>query len=221
MDEAAKTRALTAQEKSLLSSREAILNAAKVVDQKNKEVEAQQKINGLAQQANKYVTQMSEKTSALRDSAGLSSRQTQRMMEEAQLRQGWLNGGGKLEDAGYEKELAALRKYYAEEDKLRGDWKAGAVAGWNEYLDAATNTYDAVKNVASSTLTGLSNMLTELMTTGTASVKEFGKSMLKMILEITNQLIVAYTVQAAMGWISGGSKGGSTPGELTRTLPLA
>lgn len=212
LDEAAKTRALTAQEKSLLSSREAILNAAKVVDQKNKEVEAQQKINGLAQQANKYVTQMSEKTEALRGSAGLSSRQSQRMMEEAQLRQGWLNGGGKLEDAGYEKELAALRKYYAEEDKLRGDWKAGAVAGWNEYLDAATNTYDAVKNVASSTLTGLSNMLTELMTTGTASVKEFGKSMLKMILEITNQLIVAYTVQAAMGWISGGSKGGSTPG---------
>ena len=212
LDEAAKTRSLTAQEKSLLSSREAILNAAKVVDQKNKEVEAQQKINGLAQQANKYVTQMSEKTDALRESAGLSSRQTQRMMEEAQLRQGWLNGGGKLEDAGYEKELAALRKYYAEEDKLRGDWKAGAVSGWNEYLDAATNTYDAVKNVASSTLTGLSNMLTELMTTGTASVKEFGKSMLKMILEITNQLIVAYTVQAAMGWISGGSKGGSTPG---------
>lgn len=212
LDEAAKTRALTAQEKSLLSNREAILNAAKVVDQKNKEVEAQQKINGLAQQANKYVTQMSEKTDALRDSAGLSSRQTQRMMEEAQLRQGWLNGGGKLDDAGYKKELAALRKYYAEEDKLRGDWKAGAVSGWNEYLDAATNTYDAVKNVASSTLTGLSDMLTELMTTGTASVKEFGKSMLKMILDVTNRLMVAYAVQAAMGWISGGSGGGSTPG---------
>ncbi|MEJ5067887.1 phage tail tape measure protein [Enterobacter sp. MYb186] len=212
LDEAAKTRALTAQEKSLLSSREAILNAAKVVDQKNKEVEAQQKINGLAEQANKYVTQMSEKTDALRDSAGLSGRQTQRMMEEAQLRQGWLNGGGKLEDAGYEKELAALRKYYAEEDKLRGDWKAGAVSGWNEYLDAATNTYDAVKNVASSTLTGLSDMLTDLMMTGKASIKEFGKSMLKMILDVTNRLMVAYAVQAAMGWISGGAGGGSTPG---------
>lgn len=208
LDEAAKTRALTAQEKSLLSSREAILNAAKVVDQKNKEVEAQQKINGLAQQANKYVTQMSEKTEALRGSADLSSRQSQRMMEEAQLRQGWLNGGGKLDDAGYEKELAALRNYYSEEDKLRGDWKSGAVAGWNEYLDAATNTYDAVKNVASSTLTGLSDMLTSLMTTGKASIKEFGKSMLKMIVEVTNRLMVAYAVQAAMGWISGGS----TPG---------
>lgn len=212
LDESAKTRALTAQEKSLLSNREAILNAAKVVDQKNKEVEAQQKINGLAQQANKYVTQMSEKTDALRDSAGLSSRQAQRMMEEAQLRQGWINGGGKLEDSGYQKELAALRNYYAEEDKLRGDWKAGAVSGWNEYLEAATNTYDAVKNVASSTLTGLSDMLTELMITGKASVKEFGKSMLKMILDVTNRLMVAYAVQAAMGWISGSAGGGATPG---------
>ncbi|NHA23357.1 phage tail tape measure protein [Enterobacter roggenkampii] len=212
LDEAAKTRALTAQEKSLLSSREAILNAAKVVDQKNKEVEAQQKINGLAQQANKYVTQMTEKTDALRDSAGLSSRQTQRMMEEAQLRQGWLNGGGKLDDAGYKKELAALRKYYAEEDKLRGDWKAGAVSGWNEYLDAATNTFEAMRNVAGSTFSGLSDMLTSLVTTGTASLKEFTKSMLKMIAEVTNRLLVAYAVQAAMGWISGGSGGGSTPG---------
>lgn len=213
LDEAAKNRALTAQEKSLLSSREAILNAAKVVDQKNKEVQAQQKINGLAQQANKYVTQMSEKNDALRDSAGLSSRQAQRMMEEAQLRQGWINGGGKLEDAGYEKELAALRNYYAEEDKLRGDWKSGAVSGWNEYLEAATNTYDAVKNVASSTLTGLSDMLTELMTTGKASVKEFGKSMLKMILDVTNRLMVAYAVQAAMGWISGGTAPSSGGGQ--------
>ena len=218
LDEVAKNHALTAQEKSLLSSREAILNAAKVVDQKNKEVEAQQKINGLAQQANKYVTQMSEKTDALRASAGFSSRQTQRMMEEAQLRQGWLNGGGKLEDAGYEKELAALRKYYAEEGKLRGDWKAGAVSGWNEYLDAATNTYDAVENVASSTLTGLSDMLTELMTTGKASVKEFGKSMLKMILDVTNRLMVAYAVQAAMGWISGGS-GTSAGGGQSFAVP--
>ncbi|HCD1249013.1 TPA: phage tail tape measure protein [Citrobacter freundii] len=212
LDEAAKTRALTAQEKSLLSSREAILNAAKVVDQKNKEVEAQQKINGLAQQANKYVTQMSEKTDALRDSAGLSSRQTQRMMEEAQLRQGWLNGGGKLEDAGYEKELTALRNYYAEEDKLRGNWKAGALSGWNEYLEAATDTYSSVKNVAGSALTGLSDMLTDLMVTGKASIKSFGMSMLKMIAEVVNRLMVAYAIQAAMGWISGSSGGGTTPG---------
>jgi lambda family phage tail tape measure protein len=30
--------------------------------------------------------------------------------------------------------------------------------------------------------------------------------MLKMLVQITNQLIVAYTVQQAMGWIGGGVK---------------
>ncbi|WP_031523401.1 phage tail tape measure protein [Siccibacter colletis] len=214
LDQAAKTRALTTQENALLASREAILNAAKVVDHKNKEIEAQQKINGLAQQANKYVTQMSEKADALRGSAGLSGRQAQRMREEAQLRQGWINSGGKLDDAGYEKELKALKNYYSEEDRLRSDWKAGAKNGWNEYLEVATNTYSAVNNVASSALNGLSGMLTDLMITGKASIKSFGMSMLKMIAEVVNRLLVAHAVQAAMGWISGGSgsSGGSTPG---------
>lgn len=212
LEEASKTRALSKDEQSLLATKDRALAQAEVNAGLGDQIAIQERLNRLQDSSQKYETQMAEKTAALRDSAGLSSRQAQRLREEAQLRQGWLNGGGELEDAGYEKELAALRKYYAEEDKLRGDWKAGAVSGWNEYLDAATNTYDAVKNVASSTLTGLSDMLTSLMTTGKASVKEFGKSMLKMIVEVTNQLMVAYAVQAAMGWISGSASGGSTPG---------
>lgn len=213
LEEASKTRALSKDEQSLLATKDRALAQAEVNAGLGDQIAIQERLNRLQDSSQKYETQMAEKTAALRDSAGLSSRQAQRLREEAQLRQGWLNGGGKLDDAGYEKELAALRKYYAEEDKLRGDWKSGAVAGWNEYLDAATNTYDAVKNVASSTLTGLSDMLTELMTTGTASVKEFGKSMLKMILQITNQLLVAYAVQAAMGWINGGSGASAGAGQ--------
>ncbi|HCU0703698.1 TPA: phage tail tape measure protein [Enterobacter asburiae] len=212
LEEASKTRALTKDEQSLLATKDHALAQGEVNAKLGDQIAIQERLNRLQDNSQKYVTQMNEKTAALRDGAGLSGRQAQRLREEAQLRQGWLNGGGNLEDSGYKKELEALRNYYAEEDKLRGDWKVGAVAGWNEYLDAATNTYDAVKNVANSTLTGLSNMLTDLMTTGTASVKEFGKSMLKMILEVTNRLMVAYAVQAAMGWISGGSGGGSTPG---------
>lgn len=211
LEEASKTRALSKDEQSLLATKDRALAQAEVNAGLGDQIAIQERLNRLQDSSQKYVTQMAEKTSALSDSAGLSNRQAQRLREEAQLRQGWLNGGGKLEDAGYEKELAALRKYYAEEDKLRGDWKSGAISGWNEYLDAATNTYDAVKNVASSTLTGLSDMLTELMTTGKASVKEFGKSMLKMILDVTNRLMVAYAVQAAMGWIGGGAGSGSTP----------
>lgn len=212
LEEASKTRTLSKDEQALLTTKDRALAQAEVNAGLGDQIAIQERLNKLQDNSQKYVTQMSEKTAALRDSAGLSGRQAQRLREEAQLRQGWLNSGGKLEDAGYEKELAALRNYYAEEDKLRGDWKAGAISGWNEYLDVATNTYDAVKNVANSTLTGLSDMLTSLMTTGKASVKEFGKSMLKMIVEVTNRLMVAYAVQAAMGWISGSASGGSTPG---------
>ncbi|MCU3984720.1 phage tail tape measure protein [Enterobacter mori] len=108
--------------------------------------------------------------------------------------------------------LAQQRQTYKEEDELRSNWLAGAKQGWADYVDEATNAYGAVKNVAGSTLNGLSDMLTSLMTTGQASIKEFGKSMLKMIVEVTNRLLVAYAVQQAMGWISGGSGGGTTPG---------
>ncbi len=212
LEEGSKTRTLSKDEQALLATKDRALAQAEVNAGLGDQIAIQERLNKLQDNSQKYVTQMSEKTAALRDSAGLSGRQAQRLREEAQLRQGWVNSGGKLEDAGYEKELAALRNYYAEEDKLRGDWKAGAISGWNEYLDVATNTYDAVKNVASSTLTGLSDMLTSLMTTGKASVKEFGKSMLRMIVEVTNRLMVAYAVQAAMGWISGSASGGSTPG---------
>jgi lambda family phage tail tape measure protein len=50
-----------------------------------------------------------------------------------------------------------------------------------------------------------------LNTTGKASFKEFTTSILKMIVQVINQLIVAYTIQAAMGWISGSaSKSGQS-----------
>lgn len=212
LEEASKTRALSKDEQSLLSTKGRVLAQAEVNAGLGDQIAIQERLNRLQDSSQKYVTQVSEKTAALRDSAGLSGRQAQRLREEAQLRQGWLNGGGKLEDAGYEKELTALRNYYAEEDKLRGDWKAGALAGWHEYLEAATDTYSAVKGVAGSALTGLSDMLTDLMITGKASIKSFGMSMLKMIAEVVNRLMVAYAVQAAMGWISGGAGGGSTPG---------
>ncbi|MGU0055439.1 hypothetical protein ACVXG7_02840 [Enterobacter hormaechei] len=54
-------------------------------------------------------------------------------MEEAQLRQGWLNGGGKLDDAGYKKNWR-LSGILCRRGQITGDLKAGAVAGWNEYL---------------------------------------------------------------------------------------
>lgn len=208
LEEAAKTRALTTQEKSILANREAISNAAKVVDQKNKEVEAQQKINGLAQQATQFAEQQAAKRAEIAAAAeGISTREAERLATLQRITDAYADNLSAQKEV-----LAQQRQTYKEEDELRSNWLAGAKQGWADYVDAATNAYDAVKNVAGSTLNGLSDMLTSLMTTGQASIKEFGKSMLKMIVEVTNRLLVAYAVQQAMGWISGGAGGGNTPG---------
>jgi len=208
LDEAAKSRALSAQEKSLLSNREAILNAAKVVDEKNKEVEAQQKINGLAQQATKFAEQQAAKRAEIAAAAeGISTREAERLATLQRITDAYADNLSAQKEV-----LAQQRQTYKEEDELRSNWLAGVKQGWADYVDEATNAYDAVKNVAGSTLNGLSDMLTSLMTTGQASIKEFGKSMLKMIVDVTNRLLVAYAVQQAMGWISGGAGGGNTPG---------
>ncbi|MDM3213683.1 phage tail tape measure protein [Citrobacter sp. Cf093] len=209
LDEAAKTRVLTAQEKSLLSSREAILNAAKIVDQKNKEVEAQQKINGLAQQATKFAEQQAAKRQEIASAAeGLSTRESERLATLRRITDAYADNLSAQREV-----LAQQRQTYKEEDELRSNWLAGAKQGWADYVDDATNAYSAVKSVAGYALNGLSDMLTDLMLTGKASIKAFGMSMLKMIAEVVNRLMVAYAVQAAMGWISGSvGGGGSTPG---------
>ncbi|ANZ87055.1 phage tail tape measure protein [Citrobacter freundii] len=209
LDEASKTRSLTAQEKSLLSSREAILNAAKIVDQKNKEVEAQQKINGLAQQATKFAEQQAAKRQEIASAAeGLSTRESERLATLRRITDAYADNLSAQREV-----LAQQRQTYKEEDELRSNWLAGAKQGWADYVDDATNAYSAVKSVAGYALNGLSDMLTDLMLTGKASIKAFGMSMLKMIAEVVNRLMVAYAVQAAMGWISGSVVGGgSTPG---------
>jgi lambda family phage tail tape measure protein len=53
----------------------------------------------------------------------------------------------------------------------------------------------------------MSDMLTELVTTGKTSFKSFTVSILKSIVQITNQLLVAWAVQKAMGWVAGSFDG--------------
>jgi hypothetical protein len=81
---------------------------------------------------------------------------------------------------------------------------AGAKSGWAEYQSDATNVFTSVRDVSKAAFTGLADQMTAVFTTGKSNFKSFTTSMLKMLVQITNQLIVAYTVQQAMGWIGGG-----------------
>ncbi|AVR03768.1 phage tail tape measure protein [Pluralibacter gergoviae] len=212
LEEASRTRILTKQEASLLSSKEQVLQLARQKALLGDQIVAQEQLNKRMDTAQKYVTQMAEKQQAMQGGATISDRMGQRQLAKAQLAAGWKNAGGSLDDAGYRQQLDAANSYYDAEDQLRGDWLSGVKKGWAEYQDSATNVYDAMKQASQSTFSGLADQLTQLTTTGKASFKSFTSSILKMIAQVINQLIVAYTFQAAMGWVSGSaSSGGSTP----------
>lgn len=210
LEEASKTRALTEQEKSLLANKEEVLARAEVNARLGDQIVAQERLNRLQDSSQKYVTQIGEKTRALVEGGALSSRAAQRKNEEAQLRQGWLNAGGSDTDKGYQDELTGLKKYYAEQDKLRGDWQSGAKSAWADYVDSASDAYGQIKSAATQTLDGISQNMADMLTTGKANWGDFTRSTLSMLTQILMKQAMVGLVNSAstaLGFAGGGYTG--------------
>lgn len=197
LEDAARNRQLSKQEQSLLASKKQVLQLANQKAILGDQIVAQEQLNKRMDTASKYVTQMAEKQSALANSATMSDRMAGRESTFAQLRSGWLNSGGSLQDAGYQQQLKAAKDYYAAEDQLRGNWKAGVEKSWADYSDAATNSYEQMKNVGAAVLNGASSQLTSFITRSGASFKDFTKSILSMLAEILVQISLVNGVKAA------------------------
>lgn len=210
IEEASKTRALSKDEQSLLASKDKVLAQAEVNAKLGDQIVAQERLNKLQDNSLKYVTQMQEKTAALTDSAGLSDRDAQRNSERAQLRQGWKNQGGSLEDEGYQKELSALEGYYAAQDEMRNNWLAGVQSSWENYADMATNYNQIAADATNTTLGGVtSNLQQGLYDLATQSedagdalsnmVEGFGKTVIQTLAQLAAQWLVYQGVQLLVG----------------------
>lgn len=210
IEEASKTRALSEEEQSLLASKDKVLAQAEVNAKLGDQIVAQERLNKLQDNSLKYVTQMQEKTAALTDSAGLSDKDAQRNRERAQLRQGWKNQGGSLEDEGYQKELSALEGYYAAQDEMRNNWLAGVQSSWENYADMATNynqiaadtTNTALGGVTSNLQQGLYDLATQSEDAGDAlsnMVEGFGKTVIQTLAQLAAQWLVYQGVQLLVG----------------------
>lgn len=210
LEEASKTRALSKDEQSLLASKDKVLAQAEVNAKLGDQIVAQERLNKLQDNSLKYVTQMQEKTAALTNSAGLGDRDSQRNLERAQLRQGWKNQGGSLEDGGYKKELEALEGYYAAQDEMRGNWLAGVESSWQNYADMATNynqiaadtTNTALSGVTSNLQQGLYDLTTQSEDAGDAlsnMVEGFGKTVIQTLAQMAAQWLVYQGIQLLVG----------------------
>lgn len=119
-------------------------------------------------------------------------------------------GGATSADAGKGDEKGDTTKEKLDEDKKT----------WEEYYESVTDVYKGINEIGQATHKGLSDNLTELVTTGKANFKDFTSSILTMIIQVINQLLVAYAIQSAMGWISKtfSPAAGNDPGQVPMGL---
>lgn len=211
LEQASRTRTLSDDEKSLLANKDKVLAQAEINARLGDQIVIQERLNRLQDASQKYVTQMGEKTKALTDSAGQSSRAAQRRLEEAQLLQGWKNAGGSENDQGYQNELVALRNYYGEQDKLRVNWRAGTKTAWADYVDSANDSYGQVRSIASTTFDGISQNMADMLTNSKGHWSDFTRSILSMMTQILMKQAMVGIVSAATSSIgfSGGGYTGS------------
>ncbi|WP_312743892.1 phage tail tape measure protein [Cedecea neteri] len=194
-------RQLSVQEKSLLAHKEETLEYKRQLADLGDKVAHQQKLNELADQAVKFEQQQKAARAGIQaQSEGVSTRQAGR---EATLQR--LSESYAYNPQARQKVLEEQRATFEAEDALRENWLAGAKQGWAEYQDSATNVFSSVQQISQATFSGLAGQLTSLVTTGKSSFRDFTTSILKMIVDVINQLLVAYAIQSAMGWVSGGT----------------
>lgn len=215
----AQKEGLNQQEKIKLASDKRTLSERETLAALGDQYEQKKRLLELDKQASKFQEQQRAKEAALKAQAeGKSNRDAQRDAERLRVREQFADS-----PQAQAKSLLALEERYKKEDELTKNWLAGAKSAWNEYLQTATDVNKQVHDVAAAGLSGLTGMLDDLVTTGKASFSDFAASMIKMIVHIIDQLLIAYAVQTALGWIAGGaSQSFSSTGlnDGTRGIPM-
>lgn len=212
---------LTDSEKKLVVNKDNVLANAKANAKTGDEILTLQQYSELLAQASQFAQQQAAAQADINGKRrGLSDRQIGRQSTLRGLRETYNGNFQAQQDV-----LANQQATYRAEDALRSDWLAGAKRGWAEYSESATDVFSSMKQISQATFSGMANQLTSFVTMGQTNFKEFTSSILNMIIKVIDELIVAYTIQAALGWISGGVSGvGSTPSgpyiSAARTLPL-
>lgn len=206
LEKEAQRRQLTADERAELANKEKILalreQAAVIGDQITK----QEQLIKREQDAAKFLREQAAAIAKIQAQAqGKSDRQASRDAELEQIKSSWLNQGGSLEDQELQAMLAKRQEYYAEEDSLRGNWLAGIKKSWAEYGETVTDINGQIENIGMSALSGLSDQLTEFLTTGKASFKDFASSIIGMIVKMIAQMVIFNTLSGLMGGSGGGS----------------
>lgn len=208
---------LTADQKSLLARSGEITASMQLEAQLSRENVERKKATEALKKMEEYTASIAAKNKQNQDRFGLTSKQAGRVDQEAQLDNTFRKDTKGINDAEqlakitteYNKAKAELHAGFEQEDLNEGDWLAGMTQGLEQYGETANNVFSATAQLAQTTMGSMTSMATQMMTTGSANVKQFATNFLTSIVDIINRLLIAQAIQAAMGWMSGGASAGA------------
>ncbi|EPB3524305.1 phage tail tape measure protein [Escherichia coli] len=203
LEEAAQRRQLSAQEKSLLAHKDETLEYKRQLAALGDKVMYQERLNALAQQADKFAQQQRAKRAAIdAKSRGLTDRKAEREATEQRLKEQYGDNPLALNNV-----MSEQKKTWAAEDLLRGSWMAGLRSGWSEWKESATDSMSQVKSAATQTFDGIAQNMAAMLTGSEQNWRSFTRSVLSMMTEILlKQAMVG--IVGSIGSAIGGAVGG-------------
>lgn len=163
----------------------------------------QERLNALAQQADKFAQQQRAKRAAIdAKNRGLTDRQAAREATEQRLKEQYGDNPLALNNV-----MSEQKKTWAAEDQLRGSWMAGLRSGWSEWEESATDSMSQVKSAATQTFDGIAQNMAAMLTGSEQNWRSFTRSVLSMMTEILlKQAMVG--IVGSIGSAIGGAVGG-------------
>ncbi len=206
LEEAAQRRQLSAQEKSLLAHKDETLEYKRQLAALGDKVTYQERLNALAQQADKFAQQQRAKRAAIdAKSRGLTDRQAEREATEQRLKEQYGDNSLALNNV-----MSEQKKTWAAEDQLRGSWMAGLKSGWSEWEESATDSMSQVKSAATQTFDGIAQNMAAMLTGSEQNWRSFTRSVLSMMTEILLKQAMVGIVGSIGSAIGGAASGGAS-----------
>ncbi len=206
LEEAAQRRQLSAQEKSLLAHKDETLEYKRQLAVLGDKVTYQERLNALAQQADKFAQQQRAKRAAIEaKNRGLTDRQAARDATEQRLKEQYGDNPLALNSV-----MSEQKKTWAAEDQLRGSWMAGLRSGWSEWEESATDSMSQVKSAATQTFDGIAQNMAAMLTGSEQNWRSFTRSVLSMMTEILLKQAMVGIVGSIGSAIGGAASGGAS-----------
>lgn len=194
---------LTKSQAKILAEKDVTLELSRQKAELGDQIVLQERANKLADDNRKKILQINNESANINLGAGLSSREQQRLRELQALQSNQLNKGGSVDDVDFQNLLEARKQYYKDEDDLRSNWQASVTSTLADLTEKYTDFNQIAKDLTVAAFDGITDQITNLVTTGETNFREFTTSILKMIAKIATQLLIVKAIESSLSSFGG------------------